>query len=215
MGRQNAIVIAYHLIWVAYGWWLPNDPRGSTSKMIRNDVIGELGALYQGRKRVQPSGGELRTFYREAGERLEHELLKFDAHQHKVIAEAFEETIKEETYTCWACAVMPDHVHLVIRKHRHKAEEMMRNLQARSRERMKREAHRSPSHPTWGGPGWKIFLDHPDDVWRTIRYVEDNPKKMGMPDQKWSFVRAYDNWPLHEGHSADSPYANAYRAQGR
>ena len=23
------IVIAYHLIWTVYGWWLPNDLRGS------------------------------------------------------------------------------------------------------------------------------------------------------------------------------------------
>jgi hypothetical protein len=24
------MVVAYHLIWTAYGWWLPNDPRGSS-----------------------------------------------------------------------------------------------------------------------------------------------------------------------------------------
>ena len=34
------IVIAHHLIWTAYGWWLPNDPRGSNSQVIRSDVIG-------------------------------------------------------------------------------------------------------------------------------------------------------------------------------
>ena len=27
MPRQNPIVIAYHLVWTAYGTWLPNDPR--------------------------------------------------------------------------------------------------------------------------------------------------------------------------------------------
>ena len=26
---DHPIVIAHHLIWTAYGWWLPNDPRGS------------------------------------------------------------------------------------------------------------------------------------------------------------------------------------------
>ena len=42
----NPIVIAYHLIWTAYGWWLPNDPRGSMSRCIASDVIAELGELH-------------------------------------------------------------------------------------------------------------------------------------------------------------------------
>jgi hypothetical protein len=48
------IVIAYHLIWTGYGWWLPNDPRGSMSHRIASDVIAELGELHYGRKKVQP-----------------------------------------------------------------------------------------------------------------------------------------------------------------
>jgi hypothetical protein len=50
------MVIAHHLIWTLYGWWLPNDPRGSTSRAIRNDVLRDLGELHFGRKRVQPPG---------------------------------------------------------------------------------------------------------------------------------------------------------------
>ena len=40
------MVIGYHLIWTAYGWWLPNDPRGSMSRLIRSDIIAELGELH-------------------------------------------------------------------------------------------------------------------------------------------------------------------------
>ncbi len=40
---QRPIVIAHHLIWTAYGWWLPNDPRGSTSHTIASDVLAEPG----------------------------------------------------------------------------------------------------------------------------------------------------------------------------
>ena len=43
---QQPLVIAYHLIWTAYGWWLPNDPRGSGSKTIDSDIIAELGELH-------------------------------------------------------------------------------------------------------------------------------------------------------------------------
>ena len=28
------MVVGYHLLWTVYGWWLPNDPRGSMSKEV-------------------------------------------------------------------------------------------------------------------------------------------------------------------------------------
>ena len=52
--------------------------------------------------------------------------------------------------------------------------------------------------PVWGGPGWKVFLDASEEVRRTIKYVDDNPIKMRLPRQNWSFVAPYDNWPLHQ-----------------
>jgi hypothetical protein len=68
---------------------------------------------------------------------------------------------------------------------------------------------------TWGGPGWKVFLDHPDYVRRTIKYISDNPQHMGLPAQRWAFVKPYDDWPLHSGHNPNSPYARRLRAAGR
>lgn len=43
------MVLAHHLMWTAYGWWLPNDPRGSTSHTLRNDLLKDLGDLHPGR----------------------------------------------------------------------------------------------------------------------------------------------------------------------
>src|SRR5436309_3208529 len=54
-----AMVIGHHLIWTAYGWWLPNDPRGSSSHEIRVERVADLGELHQGRKRVQPPSAEI------------------------------------------------------------------------------------------------------------------------------------------------------------
>ncbi|MCH8342943.1 MAG: transposase [Planctomycetes bacterium] len=209
------IVIAHHLIFTAYGWWLPNDPRGSNSKTIRNDVIAELGEVHHGRKRVQPASADIREFYREAGKRLRHELLTFSERDVSAIAAAFEEAIRSHRYTCWACAIMPDHVHLLIRKHKHLAEEMIANFQDQSRLRLRAEALRSTDHPVWGGLGWKVFLDHPDEVQRIVRYIQANPLKTGRPQQAWGFVKSYDGWPLHEGHSPKSPYVKALRASER
>lgn len=35
MGYDRRVVVAYHLILTAYGFWLPNDPRGSWSDVVR------------------------------------------------------------------------------------------------------------------------------------------------------------------------------------
>ncbi len=211
----NPIVIAHHLIWTAYGWWLGNDPRGSMSKHIDSPIIRDLGELHHGRKRIQPAGREIREFYERAAGALKYELLTFDTPGIAAIAQAFHEVIEHERYTCYACAIMPDHIHIILRKHRHQAEEMIENLQTASRLRLRSLGLRPSDHPTWGGPGWKVFLDHPSEVRRTIGYVEMNPIKIRWPAQSWPFVKAYDDWPLHPGHSIHSPYVKALKAAGR
>ena len=72
------MIAGFHLIWTAYGWWLPNDPRGSTSHEIRVERIAELGELHHGRKPVQPPSREIRAFYEQARQVLKHPLLTFE-----------------------------------------------------------------------------------------------------------------------------------------
>jgi REP element-mobilizing transposase RayT len=212
---SRPIVIAHHIMWTLYGWWLPNDPRGSTSRTIRNDLIAELGDLHLGRKRIQPASRDIRRFYEQAALRLQQPLLSYKVAEFPMVAKAIGDAIHELGLTCYACAVMPDHVHLVIRKHRMLAEEMIENIQSLSRKRLIAEGLRDATHPVWTRGGWKVFLDHPEEVWRTIRYVEKNPLPQRLPVQTWGFVTSYDNWPLHVGHSANSPYVRALRAAGR
>jgi REP element-mobilizing transposase RayT len=138
--------------------------------------------------------------------------LTFDETERAIIAEAFGEVIQHERYTCYACAVMPDHVHVLIRKHKHLGEEMADHLMQASRAKLIESGHREPTHPTWvGGLPWNDFLAHPDDVRRTIGYIERNPILIGLPAQHWPFVLPYDGWPLHPGHSPNSPYARRLR----
>lgn len=119
------MVIAHHPIWTADGWWLPNDPRGSMSRSIDQDVLKELGDLHHGRKRVQPASRVIREFYERAELLLNHELLTFGPDEVSAIAGAFSDAICEEPYTSYACAIMPDHVHAVVRKHRDPAEQII------------------------------------------------------------------------------------------
>lgn len=190
------MVLAHHLIWVAYGWWLPNDLRGSMSRAIASDVIAELGVLHHGRRRIQPASRDIRAFYEVAGNVLKFPLLRFAAVEIDAIFLAFNHVIETCGYTCYACAIMPDHVHLCVRKHRDRAEDMIANLQSESRRRVRGVGLRAADHPVWGGPGWKVFLDSVDDIERTIPYVQHNPMKLGMAPQRFSFVTPYDGWPV-------------------
>ncbi len=188
------MVAAYHLIWTIYGYWLPNDPRGSNSRVIRSDVIRDLGELHYGRKKVQPASRDLRAFFEKARAVLKHPVIEFDPQEIDVLAVNFAEVIAKQRYTCYACAIMPDHVHLLIRKHKHLAEEMIVNFQASSQLRCMHLRLRPGDHPVWGGPGWKVFLETAEEIRRTIRYIEENPIKARRPSQRWPFVQLYDGW---------------------
>ncbi|HEY2588234.1 MAG TPA: hypothetical protein VGI81_20995 [Tepidisphaeraceae bacterium] len=90
------LIIGYHLVWTGYGWWLPNDPRGSMSHCIKCDLIAELGELHYDRKRVQPASREIRTFYERATPRLQFAQLEFTTEDVDQIASAFSREIAEK-----------------------------------------------------------------------------------------------------------------------
>jgi REP element-mobilizing transposase RayT len=194
----DPMVIAYHLIWTGYGWWLPNDPRGSGSREVRVDMLRDLGEVHYGRRRIQPPRHLVREFYAEAHKRLRFDPLQFDAADRQVIAEAFADTIRTHRYTCYAAAIMPDPVHLLIRKHRERVEQMIDDFQAESRAILCELPTVPGDHPVWIQGAWKVFLDTPADIRRTVRYIEQNPGKDGLAPQHWSFVTPYDDWPLHK-----------------
>jgi REP element-mobilizing transposase RayT len=212
---MSPIVIAHHLVWTGYGWWLPNDPRGSMSRFVASDVLKDIGDLHLGRKRVQPTRTQLLDFFAAAEARLTYPRIEFNNAEIANIAGAFGRVIASEHYTSYACAIMPDHVHILIRKHKHSAEEMITNLQRESHLDLRASGQCDMEHPVWGGRGWKVFLDHPDEIRRTIPYIQNNPVKIRRPRQQFEFVKLYDGWPLHAGHSPNSPYVKRLRAAGR
>ena len=71
-------------------------------------------------------------------------------------------------------------MHVVIRKHRDRAEEMIAHLQEASRLRLSSERLVPREHPIWTTGGWKSFLDSPAAVAAAVRYVEKNPVKAGL-----------------------------------
>jgi len=110
------------------------------------------------------------------------------------VGQALAEVIQSRNYTCYACTVMPDHVHMLIRKHRDTAEAMVQAFQEESRIAAVQCDLRLPDHPVWTEGGWKGFEGSVEDMKRTIRYIEQNLVKIGRPLQHWKFVTPYNGW---------------------
>lgn len=195
------MVAGYHLIWTVYGYWLPNDPRGSTSHEIRVEALKVLGDIHYGRKRVQPTSAQFREFQQEARALLHFPILTFDMNDVAFLATIFGQEIAKRGYTCYACAIMPDHVHMLIRRHRDHAEDMIEHMQNASRAALYETGKREAPHPVWAdGPGWKGFLNTRQDFEREIEYIKQNPIKIGWPMQHWPFVQPYTGWmPRYRG----------------
>ncbi len=208
------MVIAYHLVWTGYGHWLPNDPKGSGSDEVRSEAIAELGEAHLGRRRVQPNPQIVRESYNDAAPRLKHPLLKFNDEQMNAVGSAFARVIEQHQYTCYACAILPDRTHLIVRKHRDTAEEILEKLQHDSRAALIDIGGCAEDHPVWAKGGWRGFLDTPVAIRACIRYVDRNLVKEGNRKQSWPFVVAYDGWPLHPGHNPNSPWARRLRDSG-
>jgi hypothetical protein len=194
---RRTIVIGHHLIFSSYGFWLANDPRGSGSTEIRQHKFEELGPIHPGRKREQPTRAVLRAFYEAATPRLEFAPLWFDEAIRSVIANSFERTLKRYRYTAWAFAILANHAHLCVRQHRDKYEVIWERFALDSREAVLALGRISPMHRVWAERPYSVYQYSPDDVWRTVRYIEGNPVKEGLPAQRYSWVVPYDNWPLH------------------
>jgi hypothetical protein len=89
---------------------------------------------------------------------------------------------------------VPDDVHMLIRKHRDFAENMIAYFQNDSWQRFMDDERRPSDHPVWGGPGWKVYLDSREDMDRTMRYIRGNPAKAKREPQQWDFVQEHDGW---------------------
>ena len=197
MTSNRRTVIAHHLILSAYGHWLPNDSRGSGSDFVRKGSLSRLGTIHQGRKRVQPPRSELKAFYSDAEPLLEHETLWFDAPKRQALAEAFAQVVKEQRYTCYGCAVLHNHAHLCIRRHKDSRREMWSKLARSAADGLRLFADVSKDHRIWSERPYTVFLYTPEDVNRTIRYIRSNLEKHNVPEQRFDFVTSYDNWPVH------------------
>ncbi|MFO0863122.1 MAG: hypothetical protein U0744_00425 [Gemmataceae bacterium] len=182
------MVIGYHVILSAYGFWLPNDPRSSWSDFVRDWELRRFGTATKVDTRQA------------AKDTLSYPPVSFNGLQAQAIGRGFMNYVEKSDVVVYACAILPEHVHLVLGRHSYKVEQVAILLKGAATKELKdRGIHPFADHMDeagetpgcWGRRLWKVFLDEPNDIERSVGYVERNPEREGKPRQKWSFVTAY------------------------
>ncbi len=192
---------AFHAIFSAYGFWLPNDPRGSWSTWVGAWELFRYGGKATKVETTRSVAG--RRHDHVLRETVKHHLkyppVTFTGVQARAIGEGFSVAVQKSSYRILACAVLPDHVHVVVESHRNKPTQVVGHLKREATLRLVeqglhpfRQLYEAgcPLPSCWAEKCWKVFLDTRDDERRAIRYVEDNPQKEGKPRQHWSCVVA-------------------------
>jgi len=192
------MIIAHHIMLTGYAHWLPNDPRGSLSCVFRNPELRRLGEIHFGRRANQPGLDQLKAFYAEAQRYLKYPVLWFRNAHMRAIGQAIGEVVAAEKLTCYACGIMRNHVHVVVRVHRMKDTEMVRAFAQASHRALVTERLVDPTHPVWSQDRNVRYKDTPQAVRAAIEYVHRNFVKHNLPPQDWSFVVPYDGWPFHK-----------------
>jgi len=181
------MILASHGIFTAYGFWLPNDPRGSWSDFIRKWDLLRFGNATKTdtRKSVAHTLHDRQTRLA-AKSALKFDPIHFSGVQARAISRGFATTVKESGYEILVCSIMPDHVHIVVRRHERAIEKIIAHLKARATQQLIAESlhpfvhlatadGRFPS--VWADRAWKVFLDSNDDITGRLITCDQTPSK--------------------------------------
>jgi REP element-mobilizing transposase RayT len=128
-----------------------------------------------------------------AKQALRHPPIEITGVQAVSVVEGFRQACEEGGYNIYACAVLPEHIHLVIGWHRRNIRKIVGHLKSNATRRLKEDGLWNFGNRTmWGAHGWNVYLDDIAAVKRAIRYVERNPVKEGKKPQRWSIVTPFD-----------------------
>ncbi len=188
------MILAYHCIFGFYGFWLPNDRRGSGSDYVASRELFQFGPATKVSTRHTVAGRPHDHGRRLAAKQaLRHPPVRITGIQALAVANGFRKAAEEGNYAIHACAIMPDHVHVVIGRHDRPIRQIVGHLKARATSMLRQhQTWPADDRPIWGEHGRNVFLNDQAAVKQAIRYVEQNPTNQGKKRQQWSFVTKFE-----------------------
>lgn len=191
------MILAFHLTWTTYGHWFPNDPRGSWSDEVWKPGLREVRELDEERKVTRPrltARRELQTFLDQARSRLTFPVVGLNDEEINCVGEAFDACVRAGELDVRACAILRNHVHIVVMRHVDAYERIVNRLKGVSSQAVRRHrgyelsAGRNERIPIWTQGYWCRYVSSEHQIQSVIAYVEQNPIREGMAEQNWAFV---------------------------
>jgi len=192
------MIIAYHVIFGMYGFWLPNDPRGSWSDFVASWNLFRYGHATKVTNRRSHAWDHHDVALRlKAKDALKFAPVVLNGRQALSVGRGFARVAQSSGYAVHACAILPDHVHLVLGRHHYGIEQVMRRLKQSAGSMLREEglhplaefARDGEALPTpFARRFWNCFIDSDEYARSAIEYVQRNPEKEGKKRQRWSFV---------------------------
>lgn len=198
------MVHGFHFIVTGYGFWLPNDPRGSWSNVIRRfDLLAAGRATKVTTKRSLAAEAHDHGARAAAKRLLKYPPVRLTGEQAHAAAMGIAIAVEERDYIVHAFAIMPDHFHLVMARHARDIDTIAAHLKSRATRQMNtnglnpmaRRGRNGRDPSPWARNYWCPYLWSPADVQRAIAYTNANPRKAGLKPQRWSFVTPCRNRP--------------------
>jgi REP element-mobilizing transposase RayT len=198
------MIHAYHVIWGTYGFWLPNDPRGSWTEFVAAWELVHFGKSTYSFERSDIDVEKWRLWRDEARGALRYPPVTLTGEQAQAVGNGLQAGVRKSNLEIWACSIMPEHIHLVVGRHTYKVEQICNLLKGEGTKALKAKS----LHPQagamradgklpscWAEGQWKVYLDTEEAIENAIRYVEQNPIKEGKAAQRWSFVTPFSGLP--------------------
>ena len=162
-------MLASHVIFGAYGFWLPNDPRGSWSTFIGSWELFRYGRATKTTESRSLAHRPHDYGVRMAAKRALHRpAVQFTGVQALTISRAFAGYAERSGLTILACAILPDHVHLVVGRHTIGIKQLVIQMKGEATGRLVDEGLHPFAHlPRKNGAppkcfaqgAWKVYLD--------------------------------------------------------
>jgi len=192
------VILALHFIFSAYGFWLPNDPRGSWRDVIREFELLKFGPATKVRNNeFVAHKAHDRQLRLKAKESLRYKPVRFNGQQALAIAQGFESAQTQAGYHYLALAILPDHVHLLMKPKGTDHDRIARHLKSRATRRLSELNLHPFGHlpksdgqiPTpWGRNHWAVFVSEQAHLKSAVSYIKRNPVKHGFKVQRWKIV---------------------------
>jgi hypothetical protein len=140
------MVHGYHVIWGTYGFWLPNDPRGSWSELMESWELARFGQATKRLDRPPIDLAEWARWREEARKALRYPPVTLTGVQARSVAIGFRNAVRKSGYSIWACSILPEHVHLVIARHTYKVEIIANLLKGAATKQLKHDHLHPQAH---------------------------------------------------------------------